>query len=397
MDTVIRKKLDERDPDQVLLHLVCAILPGPHIGLDELAAALQWDRERLGKVVEALAGAGFLDELADEEIVAQPDLVRADALLRAEKRFAGERGRQDREALLRRHFRACFRRILAANGVVHPRRRLLEDPGPQDEVFAADDEGTTSVGKAIAWWDRDRRVVYAAAGAAVAYGWHDDLWRLAEAVWGLYLQTRDHHDFLGLCGFGLEAAEQCGNRIAAARMHQQLEFVYHQLDQRDRARQHGRAAYTIGREEHHAPTLATAESRLGRDARADGDWQAAHDYYDSSAALHRAMEPPSERGYWMNRARCGEMLIALGRDDEALAALTGAADYMARIGDIDLLAQAVIPLAAAHAGRGDADTARALLTDVLDRAERHPARRAAQQVRHALDDLADLRDPAPRA
>lgn len=377
-------RVESLSPDGKRLYVACAELPDPHVGLDALGEALDWDRERLDRHVQELVKVRLLGELnQDEGIVTQPGLARTDARRRAEKHY-GFVGEDTRQGQLRGYVLAYCRTVAAASALVHPFRPPLDGRGPQEPASAA-------IGEAMTWWKRDQRVVYGVAGIAACYCWHEDLWRLAENTWGLYLQTRDHRPFLDLCLAGLDAAEQCGSRVAAARMHQQAAYVYDKLGERELATQHDLAAYDIGVQENHAATLATAESRRGRAARASGDWQAACQHYETSARLHREMKPPSERGYWMNRRRCGEMLILRKRDDEAVEALSAAADYMSDIDDIPQLTHTLIPLAGIHADHGDFDAARTLLTGVLDRAEDRPAPRNAQQIRSALDDLDHLR------
>ncbi|SFQ27617.1 tetratricopeptide repeat protein [Amycolatopsis rubida] len=386
MHTVFEKQADTWLPDTKRLHLVLGCLPGPRYGLKELAAAAKWEEAYLGDRVRELVEVNYLDELEHDDVVEQPNLVREDAADQADKHYGHDKDRDEsRLELLRGYLRAYRQHAASASASVHPYRPPLEGDIAHERVFATREE-------AMAWWLRHGPMVYGVAGMAGARRWNEDVWRLAETVWGFVLHTGDYKPFLALCQAGLEAAELCGDPLAIARMHLQIGFLFHKLGQPDLAVPHHDTAYAIAVQQQHGPTLATALSRRGRDASARGDCEEALEWYRLSAAKHRDIDKP--RGEAMNRRRCGEMLILLQRPDEAEAELVAVVDVMESFGDITQVAETAVPLAGIHAGRGDYDTARALLTDLLPRAVNHPAPLAAQQIRDALAEL-DVADPEP--
>ncbi|WP_409185695.1 tetratricopeptide repeat protein [Amycolatopsis sp. VS8301801F10] len=211
-------------------------------------------------------------------------------------------------------------------------------------------------------------MINAVAKAAEAHGWDEELWQLAEASWGFFLHHRDYESFLELCTAGIAAARRCQLPLVEARMHSQAGYVHERLRRFEQAAAHHAAALEIGEREQHGPTQATALSRMARDARARGHVEAALELYERSAEKHAEIGRP--RGVAMARRRRGDLLAALGREDDAVRELTEAAAIMEEAGDASQLARTVISLAAIHARRGDYHRAHAELVSALEGVER---------------------------
>ncbi|MGW7534443.1 NB-ARC domain-containing protein [Amycolatopsis sp. NPDC054798] len=362
------------DDSAARLYRTCGILPGPHHPVDALADTLQSSPAHLDDAVDELIEANLLHELEDET-VAQHDVVRHDARVRAERQDA----EADRNYLVHRYTRWYRDQTVTASALIHPFR----------PTFAAETVAATGSfadrDHAVNWWRRDRPVINAVAKAASAHGWDEELWQLAEASWGFFLHHRDYDQFLELCTAGIEAARRCDQPLVEARLHSQVGYVYDRLKQFEKAAVHHTAALEIGDRENHGPTQATALSRMARDARGRGDLEGALALYERSAEKHAEIGLP--RGVGMARRRRGELLIKLGREDEAVRELTEAAAIMAEADDAGQHARAAIPLAAIHARRGDYARARAELLHALEGVERLQSPHFQAEVLTALADL----------
>ncbi|MFD2474551.1 tetratricopeptide repeat protein [Amycolatopsis silviterrae] len=362
------------DDSAARLYRTCGILPGPHHAVDALADTLQSSPAYLDDALDELIEANLLHELEDET-VAQHDVVRHDARVRAERQDA----EADRHYLVHRYTRWYRDQTVTASALIHPFR-----PNFASETVAATDSFADR-DHAVSWWRRERRVINAVAEAALAHGWDEELWQLAEASWGFFLHHRDYESFLELCTAGIEAARRCAQPLAEARLHSQVGYVYDRLKQFEKAAAHHTAALEIGDREQHGPTQATALSRIARDARGRGDLEGALALYERSAEKHAEIGLP--RGVGMARRRRGELLIKLGREEEAVRELTEAAAIMAEADDAGQHARAVIPLAAIHARRGDYRRARAELLRALEEVERLRSPHFQAEVLTALADL----------
>ncbi|SFO54651.1 tetratricopeptide repeat protein [Amycolatopsis rubida] len=341
------------DDSAARLYRTCGILPGPHHAVDALADTLQSSPAHLDDAVDELIEANLLHELEDET-VAQHDVVRHDARVRAERQDA----EADRHYLVHRYIRWYRDHTVTANALIHPFR-----PAFAAETVAAT-RSFADRDQAVTWWRRDRPVINAVAKAASAHGWDEELWQLAEASWGFFLHHRDYEQFLELCTAGIEAARRCHQPLVEARMHSQAGFACDQLGRYDEAAAHNAVTLEIGEREQHGPTQASALARLARNARRRQDWETALELYERSARKHAEAGLP--RGVGQARYRRGEVLITLGRDDEALRELAEATAILDEEGDVIQHARAVIPLAAIHARRGDYRRARTELLQALE-------------------------------
>ncbi|WP_162834077.1 tetratricopeptide repeat protein [Amycolatopsis circi] len=362
------------DDSAARLYRTCGILPGPHHAVDALADTLQSSPAHLDDAVDELIEANLLHELEDET-VAQHDVVRHDARVRAERQDA----EVDRDYLVHRYTRWYRDQTVTASALIHPfRPTFASETVAATGSFADRDH-------AVNWWRRDRSVINAVAKAASAHGWDEELWQLAEASWGFFLHHRDYEPFLELCTAGIEAARRCGEPLVEARMHSQAGFVCDQLGRYAEAAAHNAVTLEIGEREQHGPTQASALARLARDARRQQEWEAALELYERSARKHAEVGLP--RGVGQARYRRGEVLVKLGRDDEALRELTEATAILDEEGDVAQHARAVLPLAAIHARRGDYRRARAELRHALEGVERLQSPHFQAEVLTALADL----------
>lgn len=356
------------------LYRLCGLLPGPHHALDSLPGALLSTPDQLYDDVDELIEANLLTEV-DDETVAQHDVVRQDARTRAER----ERTPEDNADALLRVTRWYRDRMFAANALIHPFQPVFT------RTTAAAGSAFPDRAQALRWWRRNLPVIRAVAAEAARRGWDTETWQFGELFWGFYLHHRDPAPLIALSSAGAEAAHRCGAPLAEARLRSQLGFVYDKLGRgEDAAAQHA-VALEIGDREGHGPTQATALSRLARAARSRGELETALELYRQSAAAHARIDQP--RGVGLALRRCGEVLLLLGRDDEALGDLSEAAAIMAQAGDTSQHARAVISLARVHDRRGDHELACRELRSVLEQVDRRQSPHYRAEILTALADL----------
>uniref|UniRef100_UPI003F490F03 tetratricopeptide repeat protein n=1 Tax=Amycolatopsis sp. CA-096443 TaxID=3239919 RepID=UPI003F490F03 len=350
-------------------------LPGPHQDPAALDHVLTMGIGTVEDAADTLAAANLARPLGDAGVLALHEDAREDArdLARRDTPPAGL------ALWLHRHADWHVAHAVAASALIHPHREPYAALGPLDEDRFA------GLDAAVRWWRRHREVVHAVARACARRAQHADVWQLAEAYWAGYDLDRDHGPAKEIFALGLESARFSGKRLVQARMHLQLGDVCHALGDREDAAAHHRAAFDIGKRESDQPTMASALSRVARDARAAGDHDRAIELYRAGARACHSLG--DRRGTGIALRHIAEVLIIQGSDDDALPELTDAAAIMAEVGDPVQHARAVLPLAALHARRGDRDRAGTLLRTERDSLARLPFARIRDQVRAALAGL----------
>lgn len=350
--TVFDASYDSLTPAAARLYRLCGVLPGQHYALEALSHVLAGPLDAVYDAIDELIEANLLSEHGD--VVTQHDVVHHDARVRGDR----ETPPPERLAALRLFIRWYLARALAADELIHPfRPRFATRDNPDTPIFA-DRE------RAVRWWRRDQQVIRAVTREAAAQGWDTEVWQLCEASWGFFLHNRDYEPFLALTTLGVGAAQRCGLPLVEARLRSQLGFALDQLGRFGEADAEHAVTLEIGERENDGPTRATAVSRLARAARRRGDLDQALRFYQRSAEAHAEIGLP--RGVALARRRRGELLVELGRDEEAAVELTAAAATMAEAGDANQHARAVTALARLHDRRGRYDEARAELLGALE-------------------------------
>ncbi|GHF80799.1 tetratricopeptide (TPR) repeat protein [Amycolatopsis bartoniae] len=333
------------------LYRLAGLHPGGGFDADVLTDVTEAEPEEIDDALEELLDANLLSEDEHGRFRCH-DLVRAHAAARAEQDLPPERC----EALRRAIVEWYLAMTVKADAVVHPHRWRLsryytEDPLPRPIEDAGD------------WLVREQAAVRGALLEAARRGWPDLVWQFCEALWGHFLHHRHYQDWIELQRLGVAAAEQCGNRLAEARIRSQLGFAYAKLGRYREATAENELALRLGRVEKHDLTMATALSQLGRAARGSGDLPAALDYFRDAAGVQARMGVP--RGVALCRRRAGEVLTDLGRLDEAAAELTAAARSMAELDDPIQYARTLTALGALHACRGRPEEGLPLMREAL--------------------------------
>ncbi|MEU0793830.1 NB-ARC domain-containing protein [Amycolatopsis sp. NPDC005961] len=335
------------------LYRTCGLHPGPDVSLDALTDVLGESFAHVEDAVDTLVSENLLADAADDR-VAQHDLLRRDARLRAERELEPA----DQAAVVRGFTRWYLNRAQAADDLIHPQRPRLGVTPPGRHRTAFSDRAA-----AVAWWRRDLRSIRAVVTEADRRNWDEELWQFCEASWGFFLHHRDYEPWVAMHTAGVAAAERCDVPLVEARLRSQLGFAYAKLRRFDEAVTQNSIALRLGEQHAHGPTQATALSQLGRAVRGQGDLFAALGYYRRAARLQEDLGIP--RGVALCRRRCGEVLAKLGRDDEAIVELTAAAKTMAELGDPIQHVRATTAVARLRSRQGRRDEARLVLLDAL--------------------------------
>jgi hypothetical protein len=291
-------------------------------------------------VLEALVDASLLE--AAEDRYRFHDLVRLHARERAERADPPE----DRTAVLRRimtHY------LVLAAGVDRMVIPLDWQLGP---VFrdVAPRTGTTEVA-ALDELSAELPNVMAVMAAGVETG-HDDLvWQLCEAMYVLFLYRKHFPDWIAAHQLGIEAAARCGERLVFARLHRRLGFAFHNLNQPDKAVEHGETALAeasaLGEERARSEALRL----IGMAERARGRRS------DAIAALTEAAGINTRLGLTRDEAiarrALGQTLTAAERYDDAIVQLRLSRDRAMAVPDLLVAAIASVWLvdALTRAGR----------------------------------------------
>nr|WP_276320536.1 tetratricopeptide repeat protein [Amycolatopsis suaedae] len=352
--TVLDQSYEELSSTAARLYLTCGVHPAPAVSVDALAAAGDTRLSDVDDDIDELIEANLLDDLDDGRVV-QHDLLHHDAQVRAATTVAYE----ERATILRRFLAWYLERATAADQFVHPYRDRLAPVRPGRQARAGLSDRTS----AVRWWLSDLSTVLALFTEAVRHRWDEEVWQLGEAAWGFFLHHRGYHRWLPVFEAAAEAAARCGNQVAEARLRSQLGFAFAKLRRFDEAARENNTALWLGRQAEHEPTQATALAQLGRVARGRKDWATALNLYREAALLQERLGIP--RGVALCRRRAGEVLIRLGRLDEAEAELAAAAQAMADLGDRAQHARAMVALARLRHRNGHTGDALDLLHNAL--------------------------------
>jgi tetratricopeptide (TPR) repeat protein len=191
--------------------------PGPEFG-SELVEHLDGRRE-----LAALVGAGFVTDDTEK----RPHRWRLHSLAHHYARTKAEADRARRDATERGIVDWYLRRATAADRTRSGRWRI-STVGLDEALFPDADA-------AAAWFDAEHATLRAAVDVAAERGWHDTVWQLCEALWGLYFHTNDFTDWLHTHEQGVAAAVASGNQSAEARIRLQLGFAYYNQGDFDQA------------------------------------------------------------------------------------------------------------------------------------------------------------------
>jgi tetratricopeptide (TPR) repeat protein len=335
------------------LYRLVALHPGTWFGPAVAAAAV--DASDVADLLDVLVEANLLSEVDDRRYRFH-DLVRLHARAQAER----DDSVTERDAAVLRMIEWYLDTTVAADLLVHPLPARVgpryQDDRPTSPLF---DTAT----EALAWLASERIALRDALLDTDRRGWHDLTWQFCEAMWGFFRHDRHYEDWVTVYRLGVQAAQECGHRLAESRLRGKLGYVYAKLRRYDEAIAETEAELAIAAADGDQQGTASALSQLGRVARGKGDLAAALGYYERSRDLHG--ELGNRRGVALARRRMGQVLTSLGWYDAAIVELTAAAQTMADLSDNTQYSRTLMFLGAAYAKTSDPARAAAPLREAL--------------------------------
>jgi tetratricopeptide (TPR) repeat protein len=331
-----------------------SLLPGPDFTAGLAAAAIGTTPGEAVLLLEALASASLLEEIAEDRFRFH-DLTR----LHAREQASAGKG-PPRRGVTRRAAAWYLASAAAADLVVIPGRWHLG--GAFDQARQAP-PAFPGPGEALAWLEAELPGLLAAVTAARDEGLHELAWQLCEALWGLFLYRRHYPQWISATRVGLASAQACGNRRAQARMHDQLGFAYLCLRRYADAQAQFTPAIAIAREAGDQLGAAAPLEHLAISLLGLGRPDEALSLFTAARVTHEELRRP--RGIALMTRHIGEAHADAGRHAEAITALTDARRMFAGLPDPYNEARAATSLAQAYLRAQRPGDAAALLHEAL--------------------------------
>jgi tetratricopeptide (TPR) repeat protein len=349
-------------PELRRVYRCLGLVPGTGFSVETAAAAAGVEVSRARAALRELAAHRLVEETAGRYRF--HDLLR----LHARERAAAEQDRAWADGVVRRVTAALLVRTCFADlAVMGERTRAADYPGllaGHADPFAGED----GKGRALAWLETERASLVAVVREAARRGWHAEVWPLAEALSGLFLNRRYVAEWVETGELGVAAARSLGEVAAEARLLTLLSRPYLDLGLRDRAGEALSRAVGLAEESGRVVLQASAWEFMGRYLEAE-DPRAALDAYRRAEDLN--VEAGEWRGVALVLLFAGTALDSCGEPGRAVEPLSRALDFFRSFAEPRMTGRTLIALG------------RALLH--LDR----PAE-AAGALREAVDALAGL-------
>ncbi|WP_433327771.1 NB-ARC domain-containing protein [Spirillospora sp. CA-294931] len=284
--------------------------PGPEFSLPVIAFIAGATPDGVAPLVDQLLEASLLEEVGDDRYRFH-DLVRLHA-----------RGLGQDDA--RRVVGWYLARTKAADASVMGGRLRLAAPPGDGHVFADGKE-------ALGWLESERTNLLAAVRLAARSRWDTEVWEFAEALWALYdnrAHLADEHEVARL---GATSAARSGHAAAEARMHNHVVRALLRAGRlQEAAEALPEALAAAARGGHRRVESAVIETaglvRLG-----SGDHEGAIEAFRGSREINAAEANP--RGVALQTFHLGMAFADAGRHAEAADALREAGESMAGLGD----------------------------------------------------------------
>ncbi|MCP2201419.1 ATP-, maltotriose- and DNA-dependent transcriptional regulator MalT [Lentzea flava] len=288
---------------QAKLYRLTAWHPGHSFGVEAAAAMLADDVADVEDDLDDLVEKNLLIEVGDDRFRFH-DLLRLHA-----------RGQDDTERVEAIHRAVEFyldKAAVADSAAIPGRPRVgLRFKSADPDVFG-------SRAEALDWLDHERDNLVQSLRAADVHGWPELVWQLAEAMFALFQRRHHYSDWLYTHELGVRAAQLCGERTAEARLRNQLAVALRNLGRLDEATFQIRTVLDLAGD-HDLGSRATALVQLGHIHRLKGEFDIALRYFREGVDVETCHG--RVRGVGLARRRVGEVLIAMGRIDEAIAEL----------------------------------------------------------------------------
>ncbi|MFI2202481.1 NB-ARC domain-containing protein [Streptomyces sp. NPDC020192] len=362
----------ELAPDCAAFYRALAVWPWPTVTLLCAAHAAGIREDEARALLEELARVHLLEEVGEERYRFH-DLTRAHARALAE----AEDGPARMAAAVRRVAVAQLRFAAAADFRVMPLRWRL---GPAYRGLVLPEPRDPADGKrALAELRAERENLAAVIRAAAHHGFHDYVWQLCEAMWGLHLLLGFHAQWIDTHLLGVEAArrsvaEEFGDPRAVGRMWTQLAFGYMgagQVAQAEDALVRARAA---DRDCGHHRGEATAVEALGLLRLKQWEFAGAQECFEEAQEVLRRIGPGEDGWADVPRATAllehhiGRALTRQRHFPSAVGRLNDALAQFRRLpggGDTYNAGRVYMSLGDAHLDAGDAEQARVCLDEAV--------------------------------
>jgi DNA-binding SARP family transcriptional activator len=328
------------------LFRLLGLVPGPDITVPAAAALAG---------IEPSAAAVTLDRLARAHLVAEhaPGRFAAHDLIRhyAADRAGAEDSPDIRESALGRLFEHYLRTVDAAARLLYPHTlRVPRSDGPKSAGFQ-------DYSQAREWLEAERANLIAAIHHASTHGPLPAAWRLADALRGYFVLSRNVVDWEAVAHEGLVAAEADGDLHARAASHINVASWLWIRDEARLAVEHYTPALALSRQAGWAQGESVALSGLG-------NMHAELGQLRQAVTCHRAALAIDRRTGWLSgqSIKLGSLGLALS----ALGQLQLAADHLAESVAVAKQTASRMDQAAAMVNLGEAYHALGRLDDALD-------------------------------
>lgn len=336
-------------PRQARLYRLSSWHPGRSFGVGAAAAMVADDVGEVEDDLDDLVEKNLLDEVGDDRFKFH-DLLRL---------HARDKDDSEREDAIHRVVEFYLDQAVVADSAAIPGR-----PRVGLRFKSADPDAFESRAAALDWLDHERDNLVEALRAADVRGWPDLVWQLAEGMYSLFQRRHHYSDWVFTHERGVLAAQKCGDPVAEARLRNQLAIAFRNLGRLDDAAEQIRAVLELAGE-HDLGSRATALVQLGYIHRLKGELEVALRYFREGVEAETRHE--RVRGIGLARRRVGEVLMEMGRPEEAITELHESESLLDNVVD-KARARMFRARALLHASRfGEASgLARTVLADLRD-------------------------------
>jgi tetratricopeptide (TPR) repeat protein len=244
---------------------------------------------------------------------------------------------------------------------------------------------------ALAWMETERDNLRVLLRTARETGPKEVAWQLVEAQWGRYVQHRANHDCVDDHTLGLQAARDCGDDLAMARMLEGLAFGELNLKHYANAITHCQQALDLEQSNGHLVGEAAAREILGSCHLGLHETDPAEEQFRRNIEIHQHENRP--RGVALNQRHLAEAAALAGRHAEAINLYKTALDFYDRYPfEVYHQCRARSLLAASLLTEDRSDDAARVLEEALDIAKKIDARNEQAHIHTRLAEVAARRN-----
>lgn len=339
-------------PPAARAYQLLSLLFTPDFGVGLAAAHVGLSDDEAGSVLDVLAEASLLEEVADGRF-------RFHDLIRLHARQHAEAASRDSRAAVARSVGWYLREAVSAENAIAPGRWHLNpmyaDDQPPRHATSTD---------ALAWMESEMSGLVAAVHAAHDNGLHEQTWQLCEAMWGLFSRRRYFRQWMDTYRVGMESAIACSDKSAEARMRVWLGLAQLALGRLDPADEEFRMSLDVARQGGSLIGEATALEHMGLVRLAEGRPEAAIGYFGESLRIFRQIGLP--RAVLGITRRMGEAYRDAGEHEHAIGLLREAQELSVALGDQFLEGRALRSLGMTYMRAGQPSEAITVLEEALE-------------------------------